>query len=102
MGLDGPAFLASLRESAAYSRVMDTKAEKMLAREFTAQSHIAQTLKDAELILEEARRTRQHLPMALVQASLLRAAIALAGPDADSAAVIEAIRPSRAPSGAST
>ncbi len=81
---------------------MDTKAEKMLARDFTAQSHIAQTLKDAELILEEARRTRQHLPLTLVQASLLRAAIALAGPDADSAAVIEAIRPSRAPSGAST
>jgi len=57
---------------------------------------------DAELILEEARRTRQHLPLTLVQANLLRAAIALAGPDADSAAVIEAIRPSRAPSGAST
>jgi 3-hydroxyisobutyrate dehydrogenase len=102
MGLDGPAFLASLRESAAYSRVMDTKADKMLARDFSAQSHIAQTLKDAELILEEARRTKQHLPMTLVQADLLRAAIALAGPDADSAAIIEAICPSRAPSGAST
>jgi L-threonate 2-dehydrogenase len=102
MGLDGPAFLASLRESAAYSRVMDTKADKMLARNFSPQSHIAQTLKDAELILEEARRTKQHLPMTLVQTGLLRAAIALAGPDADSAAIIEAIRPSRAPSGAST
>jgi 3-hydroxyisobutyrate dehydrogenase len=102
MGLDGPAFLASLRESAAYSRVMDSKAEKMLARDFAAQSHIAQTLKDAELILEEARRTRQHLPMTQVQAGLLRAAINLAGPDADSAAIIEAIRPSRTASGAST
>jgi 3-hydroxyisobutyrate dehydrogenase-like beta-hydroxyacid dehydrogenase len=102
MGLDGPAFLASLRESAAYSRVMDTKGPKMLARDFSPQSHIAQTLKDAELILEEARRTKQHLPMTLVQAGLLRAAIAVAGPDADSAAIIEAIRPSRAPSGAST
>jgi 3-hydroxyisobutyrate dehydrogenase-like beta-hydroxyacid dehydrogenase len=102
MGLGGPAFLANLRESAAYSRVMDTKAQKMLTRDFTAQSHIAQTLKDAELILEEARRTKQHLPMTLLQAGLLRAAIALAGAEADSAAVIEAIRPSRAPSGAST
>jgi 3-hydroxyisobutyrate dehydrogenase-like beta-hydroxyacid dehydrogenase len=102
MGLDAPAFLASLRESAGYSRVMDTKAQKMLARDFSAQSHIAQTLKDAELILEEARRTEQHLPMTLVQTGLLRAAIALTGPDADSAAVIEAIRPSRPPSGAST
>jgi 3-hydroxyisobutyrate dehydrogenase-like beta-hydroxyacid dehydrogenase len=102
MGLDGPAFLASLRESAAYSRVMDIKAEKMLARNFSAQSHIAQTLKDAELILEEARRTEQHLPITLVQTGLLRAAITLAGPDADSAAIIEAIRPSRAASGVST
>jgi 3-hydroxyisobutyrate dehydrogenase-like beta-hydroxyacid dehydrogenase len=101
MGLDAPAFVASLRESAAYSRVMDTKAQKMLARDFAAQSHIAQTLKDAELILEEARRTKQHLPMTLVQTGLLRAAINLAGPDADSAAIIEAIRPSRAPSGVS-
>jgi 3-hydroxyisobutyrate dehydrogenase-like beta-hydroxyacid dehydrogenase len=102
MGLDTPAFLASLRESAAYSRVMDTKAQKMLARDFSAQSHIAQTRKDAELILAEARRTKQHLPMTLVQTGLLRATIALAGPDADSAAITEAIRRSRAPSGAST
>jgi 3-hydroxyisobutyrate dehydrogenase-like beta-hydroxyacid dehydrogenase len=102
MGLDGPGFLAGLRESAAYSRVMDTKAQKMLARDFTAQSHIAQTLKDAELILEESRRTKQYLPMTRVQAGLLRTAIALAGPDADSAAIIEAIRPSRAARGAST
>jgi L-threonate 2-dehydrogenase len=102
MGLDGPAFLANLHESAAYSRVMDTKAQKMLMRNFTPQSHIAQTLKDAELILEEARQRKQHLPMTLLQTALLRAAINLAGPDADSAAIIEAIRPSRSPGGAST
>ena len=40
--------------------------------------------------------------MTQVQAGLLRAAITLTGPDADSAAIIEAIRPSRAASGAST
>jgi L-threonate 2-dehydrogenase len=102
MGLDGSTFLATARESAAYSRVMETKGEKMLARDYTPQSHIAQTLKDAELILEEARRRKQHLPMTLVQTGLLRAAIMLAGPDADSAAVIEAIRSSQAGNGAST
>jgi 3-hydroxyisobutyrate dehydrogenase-like beta-hydroxyacid dehydrogenase len=92
LGLDGRAFLAAARESAAYSRVMDTKGEKMLARDFRPQSHISQTLKDAELILEEAGRQGLHLPMTSVQAGLLRAAIALEGPDSDSAAVIEAIR----------
>jgi len=92
LGLDGNAFLAAARESAAYSRVMDTKGYKMLTREYTPQSHIAQTLKDAELILDEASRHGLRLPMTATQAGLLRAAIALEGPDSDSAAVIEAIR----------
>jgi 3-hydroxyisobutyrate dehydrogenase-like beta-hydroxyacid dehydrogenase len=92
LGLDGHAFLAAARESAAYSRVMETKGEKMLTRDFGPQSHISQTLKDAELILEEARRRGLLLPMTTTQAELLRAAIALEGPDSDSAAVIEAIR----------
>jgi 3-hydroxyisobutyrate dehydrogenase-like beta-hydroxyacid dehydrogenase len=92
LGLDGHAFLAATRESAAYSRVMETKGEKMLTRDFRPQSHISQTLKDAELILDEARRQNLHLPMTAIQAELLRAAIALEGPDSDSAAIIEAIR----------
>jgi 3-hydroxyisobutyrate dehydrogenase-like beta-hydroxyacid dehydrogenase len=95
LGLDGRVFLAAARESAAYSRVMDTKGEKMLTRDFRPQSHISQTLKDAEMILEEARRRGLLLPMTTTQAELLRAAIALEGPDSDSAAVIEAIRRQR-------
>jgi putative dehydrogenase len=95
LGLDGAAFLATARQSAAYSRVMDSKGQRMLARDFSPQSHIAQTLKDAELILQEAARRGLPLPLTLAQAELLRAAIALEGPDADSAAVIEAIRAGR-------
>jgi L-threonate 2-dehydrogenase len=92
LGLDGRAFLAAARASAAYSRVMDTKGEKMLSRDFRPQSHIAQTLKDAELILHEAQQCRLHLPVTEAQADLLRSAIALEGPDSDSSAIIEAIR----------
>ena len=99
MGLDAAAFLATARRSAAYSRVMDSKGEKMLARDFAPQSHIAQTLKDSELILEEARQQEQHLPMTLIQTGLLRSAITLVGPEADSSAVIEAIRPKPKPRG---
>jgi 3-hydroxyisobutyrate dehydrogenase-like beta-hydroxyacid dehydrogenase len=99
MGLDAAAFLTTARRSAAYSRVMDTKGEKMLARDFAPQSHIAQTLKDSELILEEARQKEQHLPMTLIQTGLLRSAITLVGPEADSSAVIEAIRPKPKPRG---
>jgi 3-hydroxyisobutyrate dehydrogenase-like beta-hydroxyacid dehydrogenase len=93
LGLDGPTFLATARGSAAYSRVMDTKGEKMLNRDFRPQSHIAQTLKDAEIILEEAARRGLRLSITEAQASLLRTAIAIEGPESDSAAVIAAIRP---------
>ncbi|WJR80458.1 NAD(P)-dependent oxidoreductase [Bradyrhizobium sp. NP1] len=95
MGLNGEAFLAAVRRSAAYSRVMDIKAEKMLKGDFAPQSRIAQTLKDAELILKEADSHDLPLPMTSTQAALLRKAIALAGPDADSAAIIEAVRAGR-------
>ncbi len=97
LGLDGRTFLEAARNSAAYSRVMDTKGEKMLRRDFRPQSHIAQTLKDAELILHEARQCGLHLAIGEAQADLLRAAIALEGPDSDSAAVIEAIRQQASP-----
>jgi 3-hydroxyisobutyrate dehydrogenase-like beta-hydroxyacid dehydrogenase len=92
MGLNGQTFLAAARGSAAYSRVMDTKGEKMLSRDFRPQSHISQTLKDAELILQEAARRGLDLPVTEAQVKLLRTAIAIEGPDSDSAAIIEAIR----------
>jgi len=92
MGLDGHAFLRTARASAAYSKVMDTKGEKMLTRDYRPQSRISQTLKDAELILKEADRHDLELPVTTAQASLLRKAILLSGADSDSASVIEAIR----------
>jgi len=94
LGLDPQMFLATARRSAAYSKVMDTKGSKMLMRDFAPQSHISQTLKDAELILGEAKRRNLRLPVTSAQANLLRAAIALCGPECDSSAIIEAIRPS--------
>jgi len=96
LGLDPAAFLANARKSVAYSRVMDTQGDKMLQRDFTPQSHISQTLKDAELILDEAKRRNLVLPMTSTQAALLRTAIALEEPDGDGAAIIEAVQPSRA------
>jgi len=91
LGLDPAAFLEAARQSAAYSSVMETKGAKMLRRDFTPQSHIAQSVKDSELILREAKARDLHLPMTSVQMALLRAAIALEGPDSDSAAIIAAI-----------
>jgi 3-hydroxyisobutyrate dehydrogenase-like beta-hydroxyacid dehydrogenase len=46
---------------------MDTKGRKMLTRDFSPQSHISQTLKDAELILAEAKRQNLWLPMSVAR-----------------------------------
>jgi 3-hydroxyisobutyrate dehydrogenase-like beta-hydroxyacid dehydrogenase len=95
LGLDAGAFLEVLAASPAHSDVMEAKAEKMLQRDYAPQSRIAQTLRDAELILAEARRHGQRLPLMEVNAAILAASIDLGGPDRDSSAVIEAIRDSR-------
>jgi len=95
LGLEPAAFLTALRRSAAASAVMAGKGPKMAARDFRPESHIAQTFKDADMILETARAAGQELPLMAAQRVLLRDAIALVGGDQDSSAVIEAIRPGR-------
>jgi hypothetical protein len=79
-----------LAASPAHSDVIEAKGEKMLQRDYTPQSRIAQTLKDAELILDEARRHGQRLPLMELNAAILAACIESGGPDRDSSAVIEA------------
>nr|WP_282961796.1 NAD-binding protein [Plastoroseomonas hellenica] len=93
LGLDAGAFLATLQRSAAASHVMASKGPKMIARDYAPESHLAQTLKDAEMILQTAIVAGQALPLMLVQRALLRDAITTVGEAADSAAIIEAIRP---------
>jgi 3-hydroxyisobutyrate dehydrogenase-like beta-hydroxyacid dehydrogenase len=95
LGLDAAAFLKVLAASPAHSDVMEAKGDKMIQRDYSPQSRIAQTLKDAELILREARRHAQRLPLMEVNAAILAASIDLGGPDRDSSAVIEAIREER-------
>ena len=99
VGLEPAAFLRILAASPAHSDVMETKGEKMLQADYSPQSHIAQTLKDARLILEEARRVGQPLPLMEINTALLAATIDLGGAERDSSAVIEAIRtlPTRQP-----
>ena len=92
LGLPASAFLDVLRGSPAYSSVMDSKGMKMLSGDFSPDSRIAQTLKDARLMLEQAARAGQRLPLTEVNAALLQAAVDLHGPDVDPAAVIAAIR----------
>ncbi len=92
LGLDPRRALELLRASAAYSKVMDTKGPKMLARDFAPQARLSQHLKDVRLILEAGRRTGATLPLSYLHRELLERAEAAGFGDADNSAIIEAYR----------
>ncbi len=92
LGLDLAAFLELLKETPAYSASMDTKGEKMLEGDFTAQARIRQHHKDVLLILKYAETAGQELPLSKVHLDVLNKAIAAGDADLDNAAVIKEIR----------
>jgi putative dehydrogenase len=91
-GLDGAAFLAIARDSAAYSQVMDTKGEKMLQRDFSPEGRAEQTLKDVRMMQAEAARLGQALPLLAVHQAVLEACVEHGEGALDSSVVIEEIR----------
>jgi 3-hydroxyisobutyrate dehydrogenase len=92
MGLAPDRFLEAARDSAAYSQVMDIKGGKMLAGNFAPQGYVAQSLKDFSLMLEQARRLGQRLPLGETYASLMEGCIAAGEGELDNSAVIREIR----------
>jgi 3-hydroxyisobutyrate dehydrogenase-like beta-hydroxyacid dehydrogenase len=92
LGLDPEAFLKVARCSAAYSQVMDIKGAKMIRGEFAAEGRITQHLKDVHLMLEQAERIKQQLPMLEVHADVLEACVRQGEADLDNSAVIKEIR----------
>jgi 3-hydroxyisobutyrate dehydrogenase-like beta-hydroxyacid dehydrogenase len=92
LGLDLKAFLELLKATPAYSAIMDTKGEKMLKGDFTAQARIRQHHKDVSLILKYAEKTGQELPLSKVHLDILQKAIGAGDADLDNAAVIKELR----------
>ena len=88
LDLDGLQTLDVLRRSMAYSRIMDTKGEKMIAREFAPQARLSQHLKDVRLMLAASAIP---LPLSEAHRALLEKAEALGYGDSDNSAIIEAI-----------
>jgi 3-hydroxyisobutyrate dehydrogenase-like beta-hydroxyacid dehydrogenase len=91
LGLDPAAFLSVAKESAAYSQIMDVKGAKMLNSDFTPEGRVRQTLKDAQLMLEQAKRHGQTLPMLNVHCDVLEACVRAGEADLDNSAVINEI-----------
>ncbi len=88
LDLDPAEALDVMRRSMAYSRIMDTKGEKMVAHDFTPQAKLSQHLKDVRLMLSSAARP---LPMTEAHARLLEEAVARGYGDLDNSALIKVI-----------
>jgi 3-hydroxyisobutyrate dehydrogenase-like beta-hydroxyacid dehydrogenase len=97
LDLDPAAFLQVARASAAASQVMDTKGPKMVAGDFTAEGRVRQTLKDARLMIEQAAKVGQELPLLAVHTAVLEACIRHGDGEMDNSIVIEEIRRRRSP-----
>ncbi len=97
LGLDLARFVQTLKLSAASSRVIDSKATKMIHDDFLPQGRCHQSLKDVELMIGLAGQAGQTLPLTNVQAALLSDCVAFGEGALDSAAVISAIRRVRTP-----
>lgn len=74
LGMPLSSTLEVLKESAAYSRVMDVKGGKMISGDFRTQAKLSQHLKDVRLINESARNHRLALPMSFQHQALLEQA----------------------------
>ena len=92
LGLDPKNFLDVARQSAAYSQVMDIKGPKMVSGDYTPQGFIHQSLKDFKLIIEQAGKRGQDMPLAALNAEVLQACLARGEGERDNSAVIEEIR----------
>jgi len=88
-GLQVDTVLEVLKESAAYSKAMDMKGEKMVKGEFTPpQGKLAMHLKDVKLILELGERAGIPLFLSSFHAQVLRALIEKGRGEWDNSAII--------------
>jgi 3-hydroxyisobutyrate dehydrogenase len=92
LGLDAAAFLQVARASAAASQVMDTKGPKMVIGDFAPEGRVRQTLKDAQLMMDQARKLGQELPLLKVHAAVLEACVGHGESEKDNSIVIEEVR----------
>ena len=91
LGLDLDQSLFLLRESMAYSRIMDSKGEKMVQGDFSPQAKLSQHLKDVCLMQSAARQSGAILPMTEAHRSLLETAMTMGLGDLDNSAILQAI-----------
>jgi 3-hydroxyisobutyrate dehydrogenase-like beta-hydroxyacid dehydrogenase len=91
-GLEGKALLAVLKDSAAYSRAMDIKGERMLEGNFEPEGKLAQHLKDVDLMLEVGHAAGAPLMATALHRQLLLAGVAAGFGERDNSSIIAVLR----------
>ncbi len=91
-GLDGAKLLEVLKDSAAYSKVMDLKGERMLEGRFEPEGKLSQHLKDVGLMLEVGHALGVPLLRTAVHRQILLAGVAEGRGDQDNSCVIAVLR----------
>jgi len=91
-GLNAARTLEILQAGPAASRIMERKGPKMLSRDYTPESRLAQHHKDVRLILGEGAKYNIALPLSQMHDAILTAAERLGLGASDNSALIEAYR----------
>jgi 3-hydroxyisobutyrate dehydrogenase-like beta-hydroxyacid dehydrogenase len=92
LGLEPGAFLKIAQASAAYSQVMDTKGRKMIESDFRAQGRARQHLKDVHLMLDQANKIGQPLPLLEVHCDVLEACVRAGEGELDNSVIVAELR----------
>jgi 3-hydroxyisobutyrate dehydrogenase-like beta-hydroxyacid dehydrogenase len=92
LGLEPNAFLKVAQASASYSQVMDTKGRKMIESDFRPEGRARQTLKDVHLMLDQANKVGQPLPLLEVHCDVLESCVRAGESEADNSIIVAEIR----------
>lgn len=92
IGLEPELTLQVMRRSAAYSRAMDVKGEKMIRSEFSPDARLSQHLKDVRLILDIGGQAGLPMPFSTTHRAVLEQAEAAGLGGLDNSAVIQVLR----------
>ncbi|WP_414663639.1 NAD(P)-dependent oxidoreductase [Horticoccus sp. 23ND18S-11] len=84
--------LAVMRACPAYSRIMDTKGERMIHGDFAPDARLSQHLKDVRLIVETGQQAGLPMPLSAAHRAVLEAAEAAGWGERDNSAIIQALR----------
>jgi 3-hydroxyisobutyrate dehydrogenase-like beta-hydroxyacid dehydrogenase len=89
-GIEPRRALEVLKAGPAFSRVMETKGQRMVSGQFTAEARLAQHAKDVRLVLEQGEDLGARLPLTTLHSDLLTGLIELGFGDEDNSAIIRA------------